>query len=90
MPDGQPTDTLPDGAEAHDMADVTPSDNTTRGMGLVPVNPRKVTSLVGLGREPDDEFVVTRLPFSRPNRTRESLDDRDAKDRGEALYIARC
>ena len=72
------------------MADVTPSDNTTRGMGLVPVNPRKVTSVVGLDRELDDEFLVTRLPFSRPNRTMESPDDRDAKDRGEPLFIARC
>ena len=61
LPNGQHVDTLPDGAIVHDLADVTRSDSTTRGMGLVPVNPRKVTSVVGHDLELDDEFVVTHL-----------------------------
>ena len=32
-----------------------------RGMGLVPVNPHKVTSMVGQGPDIDDEFLVTHL-----------------------------
>ena len=62
-PYGQHVDTLPDEEAVDDLADVTRSDNTTRGMGLVPVNPPQVTSVVGLGAETDDEFVVTH--FSR-------------------------
>ena len=33
--------------------------NTMRGMGLVPVNPPKATSMVGQGPDSDDEFRVT-------------------------------
>jgi hypothetical protein len=32
-----------------------------RGMGLVPVNPPKATSMVGCSPDSDDEYVVTRL-----------------------------
>ena len=49
-------------------------------MGLVPVNPRKVTSVVGRDLELDDESDATRLSLNRPDRTRESPDDRDSKD----------
>ena len=43
------------------MADGVPDPNTTRAMGLVPVNALKVTSVVGQGPDTDDEFVVTHL-----------------------------
>ena len=72
------------------MADGMNNPNTTRAMGLVPVNALKVTSVVGHSPDSEDEFLVTRLPICRPDRMRESPVDRDSKDRGEALYIARC
>jgi hypothetical protein len=61
------------------LADGVQNPYTTRAMGLVPVNAPKVTSVVGRDRELDDEFVETRLSFSRPDRMRESPDDRDSK-----------
>ena len=42
------------------MADGVQNSNTTRAMGLVPVNALKVTSVVGQGPDFDDEFRVTR------------------------------
>ena len=43
------------------LADGVPDPNTTRGMGLVPVNPLTATSVVGHSPDIDDEFVVTHL-----------------------------
>ena len=34
-----------------------------RGMGLVPVNPQKVTSMVGHSPDIDNEFLVTHLSY---------------------------
>jgi hypothetical protein len=58
-------------------------------MGLVPVNPLKVTSVVGLGPEIDSEFLVTRLSMGGPNRIKMSPDDRDSKGHRGNLDIAR-
>ena len=49
------------------MADGVPDPNTTRGMGLVPVNALKVTSVVGQRPDYDDEFKVTHLIGNRQN-----------------------
>ena len=62
MPDGQIAATLPDGVVNDILADGFSNPNTTRAMGLVPVNALKVTSVVGQGPDTDDEFVVTHLP----------------------------
>ena len=43
------------------MADVMSDDKTMRGMAMRPVNPPKVTSMVGQGPDLDGEFVVTHL-----------------------------
>ena len=59
------------------MADGTSSLNTTRAMGFGSVNALKVTSVVGHSPYSEDEFLVTRLSISRPDRTRESPDDRN-------------
>jgi hypothetical protein len=37
------------------------SSNITRAMGLVPVNARTVTSVMGLGPTIEDEFVISRV-----------------------------
>ena len=47
-----------------------------RGMGLVPVNPLKVTSVVGHSPDCDDEFVITRLTI----RDGETSEDREGSD----------
>ena len=90
MPDGQLAATLPDGVVNDVLADGVSDPKITRPMGLVPVNALKVTSVVSHSPDSEDEFLVTRLSISRPDRTSECPDDRDSKDRGEALYIARC
>ena len=43
------------------LAHGTTSFNTTRAMGLVPVNAQQATSVVGLGSDIDDESDLTRL-----------------------------
>ena len=49
------------------MADEAHGLKSMRGMAIRPVNPQKVTSMVG--RHPDgaDEFQVTRLTSTRPD-----------------------
>jgi len=59
-----------------------------RGMGLVPVTPHKVTSMVGHDPDSADEFIVTQLSMSRPNHIRKSPGDRDSQDRRGNLNIA--
>ena len=51
MTSSQHAGTLPDLGVDDVMADGAPDPNTTRAMGLVPVNALKVTSVVG--QEPD-------------------------------------
>ena len=46
-------------------------------MGLVPVNPLQVTSAVGHGPDPEDDFVVTRLSLH----DRETSGNQHVKDR---------
>jgi hypothetical protein len=79
MTSSQHAGTLPDWGVDDMMADGVPDPNTTRGMAICPVNPQKATSVVGHSPYREDEFVVTRLSFSRPNHTGESPDDRDSK-----------
>jgi hypothetical protein len=43
------------------LADGAPDPNTTRAMGLVPVNAPQATSVVGHRPAADDEFTITRL-----------------------------
>ena len=83
------TQVHPDGLASDILATDIPDVNTMRGMGLVPVNPPKATSVVGLSPYREDEFLVTRLAISRPDRSRKSPDDRDSKNRGGTPYIAR-
>ena len=45
--------------------------------------------MVGQGPDSADEFEVTRLSMSRPNRAMKSPDDRDSKDHRGNLSIAR-
>ena len=61
LPDWRVGNIVPDGAAHTLLADGVPDPNTTRAMGLVPVNALKVTSVVGQGPDTDDEFVVTHL-----------------------------
>ena len=70
MPRGQPADTLPDwqvtkiladGITHHVLADGAAGPNTTRAMGLVPVNAPQATSVVGHSPDYDSEFVVTHI-----------------------------
>ena len=65
LPDWQLADTLPDGGSVNIQADGVDSSNITRAMGLVPVNARTVTSVMGLGPNIDDEFAISRLEANR-------------------------
>ena len=49
------------------LADGVPDPNTTRAMGLVPVNALTVTSVVGQGPLLDDEFRVNRISSYKLN-----------------------
>ena len=78
MTSSQHADTLPDWVLSNIMADGVADPNTARAMGLVPVNARKVTSVVGHSLEIDSEFVVTRIVSDGQNRNRprNTSDDR--------------
>ena len=70
---------MPDGVESQVLGDGVADPSTTRGMGLVPVNPPKVTSVVGHSPDYDNEFVITRLTI-RDGKT--SDDQRSDDHRG--------
>jgi hypothetical protein len=76
LPDWQHVDTLPEWGSMNFLADGGNTSNTTRAMGLVPVSAHQVTSVVGLGPEIDDEFVLTRTY----NRQGKSSEDRKSND----------
>ena len=61
LPDGQPADTLSEWVLANTLAPNILDDDTTRAMGLVPVNAPTVTSVVGLEPDHNSEFVVSRI-----------------------------
>ena len=62
------------------LADGVPDPNTTRAMGLVPVNALKATSVVGHSPDYDDEFIITR-PTIRDVKTPD--DQRSDDHRGD-------
>ena len=80
LPDWQLADTLPDGLTANILADGVTTPNITRAMGLVPVNAPQATSVVGHSPSIDDEFRVTHLISTRPNRLDKSSDGRLVND----------
>jgi hypothetical protein len=51
--------------------------DTMRGMGPAPVNPPKVTSMVGHGPDHDDEFIVTHITSSHKGVDLPRTSDRD-------------
>ena len=61
LTDGQTYLTSPKQAVHITLADGLFDPNTMRGMGLVPVNPQKVTSMVGHGPAKEDEFGITQV-----------------------------
>ena len=80
MTSSQHAGTLPDWGVDDMMADGAPDPNTTRAMGLVPVNALKVASVVGQGPDHDDEFKVTHLIGTRPNHIGKSSGGQQATD----------
>ena len=73
-PDGDPAGTLSDWGSSKILADGVSDPNTTRAMGLVPVNALKVTSVVGKGPDIEDQFTVNRISSSRLNRLGKTSD----------------
>ena len=61
MTEEQHAGTLSDWVSMNIGADGTSTLNTTRAMGLVPVNAPQATSVVGHTPEFDSEFVISRI-----------------------------